>query len=102
MRRPVSSPHNPGLWEAPGGKANPGEPLDVTATRELEEETGLRLSSVGLSSPELLRQYVINEGARAGTLIMEYGSIALHYEGDINLDPVECTDFQWATKQWLT
>jgi len=33
-----------GLMQLPGGKPNAGEALDLTALRELEEETGIRAS----------------------------------------------------------
>lgn len=38
-----------GRWDLPKGKVEPGEKLNITALREVEEETGLR--SVTLGSP---------------------------------------------------
>ena len=33
--------HRPGLWNFPGGRAEPGESAQETAVREAEEESGL-------------------------------------------------------------
>lgn len=41
-QRPPGS-HLEGLWEFPGGKVRPGEPPERAATRECQEETGLRV-----------------------------------------------------------
>jgi mutator protein MutT len=35
-----------GLWELPGGKIEPGESPEAAARREVEEETGIRVSVV--------------------------------------------------------
>jgi mutator protein MutT len=45
-RRPDDKRHG-GLWEFPGGKLEPGESWRAAAARELAEELGLRLESIG-------------------------------------------------------
>ncbi len=43
VRRAPGSTFNPGRWELPGGKMQPGERLDDALAREVLEETGLRV-----------------------------------------------------------
>jgi 8-oxo-dGTP diphosphatase len=44
LRRSPDSKTNPGRWEPPGGKLDPGERLDEALQREVFEEAGLQIS----------------------------------------------------------
>lgn len=50
----------PRWWFTIGGEAAPGEPLVLTAARELEEETGLRVDAGDIVGPVWQRQSEIN------------------------------------------
>lgn len=61
LRRALSSKGNPGKWEFPGGKVENGESFDIALLREVEEETGLRVSLqrvVGAADVELADRHV--------------------------------------------
>ena len=68
LRRSADSKTNPGRWEPPGGKTEPGERLDEALKREVFEETGLRievsrlLGAVDFELPALKVACLIMEG----------------------------------------
>ena len=43
IQRSESSKNNPGKWDLPGGKVDPGEDFETALKREIEEETGLEI-----------------------------------------------------------
>jgi ADP-ribose pyrophosphatase YjhB (NUDIX family) len=43
LRKSEDDPHNPGLWEVPGGRMHFGEEVDDHIRREVREETGLEI-----------------------------------------------------------
>lgn len=58
LKRSPSSKGNPGKWDFPGGKLEPGEDFDAGLLREVAEETGI---VIGLDK-------VAGTGTRAGRI----------------------------------
>jgi len=87
LQRSLGSKGNPGKWEFPGGKADPGESFERAMVREVEEETGLRIKPTGVAgaaeseSPQRKVAYLFMEATTDG--------------GDVRLS-AEHEDYAWA------
>jgi 8-oxo-dGTP diphosphatase len=82
LKRSPSSKGNPGKWDFPGGKIDPGESFDEALLREVVEETGLTISIQGVAgtaeseAPTAKVIYLILEGR------VESGQLSLSEEHD--------------------
>ena len=82
LQRSRKSKGNPGKWEFPGGKADPGERIDEALLREVTEETGLMIALervVGYGQSELPGKTIVYVFFEAR---LEAGEVRLSDEHD--------------------
>ncbi|PZT75217.1 MULTISPECIES: NUDIX domain-containing protein [unclassified Streptomyces] len=81
------------VWTLPGGKADPGEPLDEAAARELKEETGLLVDPADLSLVHVV--HVEQGGDRAGQFVL-FAFATDTWTGELtNAEPEKHPAVQW-------
>lgn len=75
LKRSMDSKNNPGKWDFPGGKIDPGETFDQALQREVLEETGLSVKierlvgSTQSESPTHKIIYLMLEGSTESGLV---------------------------------
>jgi 8-oxo-dGTP pyrophosphatase MutT (NUDIX family) len=83
----------PGQWDLPAGKSEPGEPVTMTAVRELEEETGLNVR------PESLRvAHIVHSawGVEAPNGFLTVVFMARQWTGEpANREPAKHAQVRW-------
>ncbi len=80
-----------GLWEFPGGKAEPGETLEQCLKREIREELGIHI--------RVLRKLVSVNHAYTHFRITLHAFECLAGAGRIR--PIACDDYKWITSREL-
>lgn len=95
LQRGAGAKFGQGLWDLPVGKSDPGEPVTVTAARELREETGV------VVDPEALRLAHVVHGAwgvesPGGFLTVVFAAHEWAGEPE-NREPAKHTQVRWTS-----
>jgi 8-oxo-dGTP diphosphatase len=98
VKRSAKSRGNPGRWEFPGGKIDPGESFDVSLMREVQEETALRISllrALGIAQSELPERHMVHLIMEAS---LDSGEVVLseEHEGYAWVEPHELANLDMA------
>lgn len=93
LRRTETKTYMPGKWDIPGGSMEKGETIEETVTREVLEETGIRIKP---GKPlYIFSNFVELPNRQTIQVIME----AEYVEGDVRLNPSEHSDSRWVTAE---
>ncbi|MEU3461928.1 NUDIX domain-containing protein [Streptomyces sp. NPDC006733] len=85
------APYGYGRWHTPSGKLDRGESLSAGATRELLEETGIRVDPQHLHLVHVVHHRQDDAGERIGFFFL-----ATEWSGDpVNREPTKCLRLEW-------
>ncbi|MEV8476381.1 bifunctional class I SAM-dependent methyltransferase/NUDIX hydrolase [Streptomyces sp. NPDC051173] len=83
--------HRSGVWECPGGKADPGESIEETAVRELREETSLSARAEDVEVIALLLDEVGGMNRMTAVTV-----VAAHTGSPTAAEPELVSRWEWA------
>lgn len=90
LRRGETAGTFPGYWNFPGGAVEEGETIEAAGVRELEEESGIKVSEKDLV------YFQVNTLPK----IMVHFFMTNKYEGEVSLN-WESTDYKWVSLEGL-
>ncbi|MDB1087550.1 NUDIX domain-containing protein [Streptomyces sp. ACA25] len=93
LRRGPQARFGRGLWDLPVGKNDPGEPVTLTAVRELREETGLVVAQEDLRLAHLVHAA---HGAEAPDGFLTVVFVTHRWSGElVNAEPAKHSEVCW-------
>ncbi|MBS1912360.1 MAG: NUDIX domain-containing protein [Bacteroidetes bacterium] len=81
-------PASHGLWGLPGGRVEAGEPLEDAAVREVFEETGYHVETVGMTR-------VLRYISQLGFHCVRFNFVARRIGGEARVDGTEILAMRW-------
>ncbi|MFC9848447.1 NUDIX domain-containing protein [Streptomyces sp. NPDC060223] len=93
LQRGENAKFGQGMWDLPIGKSEPGEPITVTAVRELYEETGLTVRAEALKVAHIVHA-AWGVGAPNGYLTVVFATHEWSGEPE-NREPLKHAQVRW-------